>query len=86
MGEEKLKDDLFANNPPQEEPQQEEKAKAPNPIGVRLTRQEIDQLQRLADKYGVARNALLKKAVLHYIEGVNAGEIKIKTKTTNTLV
>jgi len=81
----KINSDLFGDKPKAKDSPRPSK-KAPNPIGVRLSWDELDLLNRVADKLGVNKNQVLKAGVLYYLEGVNSDEIKPKVKKENKLV
>ena len=65
-------------------PASKEGPKAPNPIGVKLTHEELDTLDRIAESNHVKRSILLREAVRLFIGMVEAGEVEIQNETTPT--
>lgn len=62
--------------------------KPPNPVGVVLTREELDRLSQIAAELGVSRHALLQYAVRDLLRRWEAGErprTKTVTKTETAL-
>lgn len=67
------------------EAEKAEKEKKRRPIGVYLrvgTRAKVD---KIAEKEGLSRHALLAYAVAYFVREYEAGKVKIKTTTKTTL-
>lgn len=91
-------DNLFKKTEPQPEteeaapqPQQAERS-APAarevdrtlPVGVGLKASELAKLDAIAAELGIARNALLRFAVAHFLQDYKAGRVTVDVETKET--
>lgn len=47
------------------------------PVGVGLKESEVELIDKIADEYGIARNAIMRYAVRYFLKAYYAGEIDL---------
>ena len=68
----------------EEAPTEEVKKDLIKPTSFGLLESERDELQRIAEENGLARNAVGRWAIQYFIKQYNEGKIKLKIETIKT--
>ena len=76
--------DLITGN--QEDKKKDKAPEKVNPVGVALSREELDYLDEVAGRLGQSRHAVIQYAIRDFIKRYEQGELpKTKTKTVTIL-